>query len=89
MVLGFRAGLRKVFIEKDSISNEQEMTKTLTRLTDPVFEKLGISFHYFLSRGISMKFFKHSLCEFDKFYWAVIEQTSKRKYTRGAGAKPT
>ena len=86
---GARAGLRKVFDDKVSVSDEQEMTKTLTRLMDPVFEKLGISFHYFLGRGISMKAIEHSLCEFDKFYRAVIEKTSKRKYRVGGGATTT
>ena len=86
---GARAGLRKVFDDKVSVSDEQEMTKTLTRLMDPVFEKLGISFHYFLGRGISMKAIEHSLCEFDKFYRAVIGKTSKRKYRVGGGATTT
>ena len=31
-----------------------------------------------------MKAIKHSLCEFDKYYRAVLENTSKRKY-RGGG----
>ena len=40
-------------------------------------------------RCLSLKAIKHSLCEFDKFYWAIIEKTSKRKYTVGGGAKMT
>ena len=81
---GARAGLRKVFDDKVAVSEELEMTKTLTRLMDPVFDALGINFQYFLGRAISMKAIEHSLCEFDKFYRAVLENTSKRKY-RGGG----
>ena len=81
---GARAGLRKVFDDKVAASEELEMTKTLTRLMDPVFDALGIKFQYFLGRAISMKAIEHSLCEFDKFYRAVLENTSKRKY-RGGG----
>ena len=32
-----------------------------------------------------MKAIEHSLCEFDKFYRAVLENTSKRKYRGGGG----
>ena len=83
---GARAGLRKVFDDKVAASEELEMTKTLTRLMDPVFDALGIKFQYFLGRAISMKAIEHSLCEFDKFYRAVLENTSKRKY-RGGGTR--
>ena len=57
------------------------MTKTLTGLMDPVFEA-----QYFLGRRITMKAIEHSLCEFDKYYRAVLENRSKRKY-RGGGTK--
>ena len=46
-------------------------------------------FYYFLGRGISRKAIEHSLCEFDKFYRAVIEKTSKRKYTVEGGVTTT
>ena len=69
---GARAGLRKVFDDKISVSEELGMTKALTKLMNPVFEKLDISFQFFLGRDISMKAIEHSLCEFDKYYRAVL-----------------
>ena len=80
---GAKDGLRKVFgfTGKLTVSEELEMTKTLTGLMDPVFEA-----QYFLGRRITMKAIEHSLCEFDKYYRAVLENRSKRKY-RGGGTK--
>ena len=81
---GARAGYKKVFDDKISVSEELGLTRALTKLMNPVFEKLGINFQFFLGCDISMKAIKHSLCEFDKYYRAVLENTSKRKY-RGGG----
>ena len=69
---GARAGLKKVFDDKISVSEELGLTKALTKLMNPVFEKLGINFQFFLGRDISMKAIEHSLCEFDKYYRAVL-----------------
>ena len=66
---GAKDGLKKVFGLTGNIaaSEELELAKTLTRMMDPVFEALGISFQFFLRRRISMKAIEHSLCEFDKY----------------------
>ena len=65
---GARAGLKKVFDDKISVSEELGLTKALTKLMNPVFEKLGINFQFFLVHEISMKAIEHILCEFDKYY---------------------
>ena len=81
---GAHASIKKVFDDKISVSEELGLTRALTKLMNPVFEKLGINFQFFLGCDISMKAIAHSLCEFDKYYRAVLENTSKRKY-RGGG----
>ena len=62
---GRQGGLRKVLgvTRKLTVSEELEMTQTLTELMDPVFVLLGINFQYFLRRKITMKAIEHSLCE--------------------------
>ena len=79
---GAKNGLGKVFgvTRKLTGSEEIEMTRTLTGLMDPVFDALGINFRYFLGQRISLKAIEHSLCKFDKYYRAVLENKSKRKY---------
>ena len=52
---GAKDGLRKVFNDKNTASNELEMTKNLTSLMDPVFDALGINFQYFVGWSISVR----------------------------------
>ena len=68
---GAKAGLQRVF-SVGHASEHLELTKTLTRLMGAVFNKLGIDFKQFLGRKMSLKAIEHSLCEFDKYYRAVI-----------------
>ena len=60
--------VKRVFDDKISVSEELGLTKALTKLMNPVFEKLGINFQFFLVHEISMKAIEHILCEFDKYY---------------------
>ena len=59
-----KEGLRRIFAVKS--------VKHLTKIMDYSFKALGISFPYFMNRKLTLKNMEHALCEYDKYFRAVV-----------------
>ena len=76
---GAKNGLATI-LNVPSSKEELELTKQLTRSMDSIFKAMDINFKYFLGKKLSLKTVEHALCEFFKYWRAVKEGRSKRKY---------
>jgi len=63
-----------------SSKEELELTKQLTKSMESIFNAMEINFKYFLGKKLTLKTVEHALCEFFKYWRAVQEGRSKRKY---------
>ena len=81
---GAQMGIRMVFDDLPTTKGELKYTRLLRDLCAPSgsksgFQALGLEFHAFLNKPLSLKNVEHALCEYSKYYRMVMGKHAKSR----------